>query len=244
MAKTDAQLADLAVQAALVEHGLANQLDGALPALSGLKVTSKRTKMPNWSDEEEKFLRDNLGVISDAEIGRILGRSEVAVTLHWKRDMQLPPPSRTPGHLTARDAARLLGVDEHKVAHWVVAGLITGRLMAGERKIRLIKMDDLERWACDPQNMMYFDPRRVKDAALRRKVLKAMKDWGNEWWTTRRMADHHDVCVGDVKRQIVLGRLRSFHLPVSLGGRHAKRKWSLHFVLKSDAVAYRFTRRK
>jgi hypothetical protein len=39
---------------------------------------------------------------------------------------------------------------------------------------------------------------------------------------------------------VKLKRLRSFHLPVSLGGRNHDRGWSYHYVLKSEAIRVKF----
>jgi hypothetical protein len=64
--------------------------------------------------------------------------------------------------------------------------------------------------------------------------------WGDEWWSTPRVAKYHHVETGDVKRLIADGRLPSFRLPVSLGGRHPERGWSNHFVLKSEALKVKF----
>lgn len=38
------------------------------------------------------------------------------------------------------------------------------------------------------------------------------------------------------------GKIKAFHLPVSLSGRHADRAWSNWFVLRSEAVKAKFYR--
>jgi hypothetical protein len=190
----------------------------------------------SWTQEEDQFLRANLGWMTDAEIAEALGRTPTAVHLRWDRDLQLCGPSKAPGVITAHKAAELLGIDGHKIAHWVDMGLIPGRLMAGGRKIRLIQRAAWRRWVLNPMNWVYFDPDQVQDTELKRMLAKRAKRWGDEWWTTRQVADHLGGDTSDVKRYIKLGRIRSFRLPVSLGGRHEERKWSNHFVLKSEAT--------
>lgn len=189
-----------------------------------------------WTPAEDAFIRENLGWLTDAEMGEALGRSECAVHLRWDREMRLPGPSKSPDVITAHKAAEVLGIDGHKVAHWVDVGLIEGRIMAGERKIRLIQRETFRRWVLNPMHWLYFEIANVQDGELRRLLQKRAARWGDEWWTTRQVADHHGVETQDVKRYIHLGRLRSVRLPVSLGGRAKERAWSNHFVLRSEAT--------
>jgi hypothetical protein len=175
--------------------------------------------------------------MTDAEIGAQLGRSEVAVHIRWTRELHLPSRSKHPDVVTAQQAANMLGIDDHKTAHWVDMGLIPGRLMPGDRKMRLIKRVDFRRWVLNPMNWVYFRIEKIQDPELKRMCKKRAARWGDEWWTTRQVADYHGVDTKDVERYIKkLGRLKSFHLPVSLGGRHPNLGWSYHYVLKSEAV--------
>ena len=196
-----------------------------------------------WSASEDKFLRENLGYMTDAEIGKALNRTSIAVHLRWSRDLHLPSPSMNPDVVTAHQAARILGIDSHKIANWVDVGIIPGRYMAGTRKIRLIRRISLMVWACSPKNWVYFDIKKVNDPHLKRLLELRAQRWDDEWWSTPTVAKFHGVNTGDVKRYILLGRLKSFRLPVSLGGRHDNRKWSNHFVLKSQAVKVKFIKR-
>ncbi len=205
-------------------------------------MLAPRKKSREWSPEEDAFLEQHLGFLTDAEIGEQLGRSEIGVHLRWSRDLHLPSPSKHPDVITALQAADMLGIDGHKTAHWVDVGLIPGRLMAGDRKIRLIRRVSFMRWACAPVNWVYFDIKQVRDPKLKRLLKLEAKRWGDEWWNTRAVADYHGVDTTDVKRYIKLGRLHSFRIPVSLGGRHGNRKWSNHFVLKSEAMKVHFYR--
>ena len=199
-----------------------------------------RRKSPDWTEAEDQFVRDNLGWMTDEEMGYQLGRSAIAVRLRWDRDLQLPGPSKAPDVITAHRAAQVLGIDGHKTAAWVDYGLIHGRIMAGGRRIRLINRITFRRWVLDPRNWVYFNPKKVRDPELKRMLAKRAARWGDEWWSTVQVAKHHGVETGDVKRYISKGWLISFRLPVSLGGRDHNRKWSNHFVLKSDALQVKF----
>lgn len=197
-----------------------------------------------WTPEEDDFLRKNLGYMTDAEMGQALGRTSVAVHLRWDRDLNLCGPSKAKDVITAHRAAELLGIDGHKTAGWVDMGLIPGRIMAGGRNIRLIDRTVFRRWVLNPMNWVYFKSDKVRDPELKRMLKKRAKRWGDEWWSTRQAADYHGVDPKDVERYIKKGWLRSFHLPVSLGGREWHRKWSNHFVLRSHAVAVTFRKGK
>jgi hypothetical protein len=227
-----------------VRAKMRNQLDALLDHVTDhAAAVEPRTQMPSWSTREDQFITEHLGWLTDAAMGVALGRTEIAVHLRWYRDLGLPGPSKAPDVITANKAAEALGIDGHKVAHWVDAGLIPGRVMAGGRYIRLIQRRVFYRWACAPNNWVYFNPSKVIEPHLKRLIELEQKRWGDEWWSTRQVADFHGADTGDVKRYIQLGRIRSFRLPVSLGGRDHNRKWSNHFVLKSEAVQVKFLRR-
>jgi hypothetical protein len=202
------------------------------------EVSLPRTGSNRWSIQEDNFLRENLGWLTDAEIADELGRSVNAVHIRWSRDLMLPSPSRNPDIFTAHQAAYMLGIDPHKIAHWVDAGLIAGRLMAGGRKIRLIRRVSLMVWVCNPKNWVYFDIHNVQDVHVKRLLKLKAKRWGDEWWSARQAADYHSTDAKEIVRQAKLGRIESYRLPVSLGGRHgdASRKWSNHYFLKSAVV--------
>lgn len=200
------------------------------------KARAHSRRSPAWTEVEDRFIRENLGYMTDEELGMQLGRTANAVHLRWDRDLELPGPSKAPTVYTANHAAWLLGIDAHKTSAWVDCGLIPGRLMAGGRKIRLIDRQLFRRWVLNPMNWMYFDRRKVNDPELKRMLAKRAKRWGDEWWTTRQVADHHGIKTGEIKRYIQRGELPAVRLPFSLGGRHPDRKWSNHFVKRSDAL--------
>lgn len=196
----------------------------------------ERVHSRKWTAAEDQFLKDNLGKLTNKEMGRALGRSHLGVHLRWSRDLHLPAPSKAPGVLTAHQAARMLGIDAHKIAHWVDKGFIPGRMMAGGRKIRLINRQDFITWLLEPEHWIYFDIHQVKDAELKKQLKHAAKEWGDEWWATPKVAQYHGVITSDVKRYIKLGRIKATQIQHSLGGRHPDQYWAYWFVLKSEAT--------
>jgi hypothetical protein len=246
MALSNAALIDLAVTSAEVQHGRRlERTPIGISAVGQVAVHVKRAKSREWSLEEEDFLRSALGHLDEEVIAARLGRSRTGVHLHWKRDMRLPAPSKAPGIVTAQGAAKMLGIDGHKTAAWVDVGLIPGRMMSGQRNIRLIDRRAFERWVCNPDNWVYFDPLAVREEKLRRLIRMRMMRWGDRWWTTRQVAAHHRVDVKDVTRYIKLKKLPAYRPAFSIGGRHPQRRWGPWFVLKSEATrpGLRFVRR-
>ncbi len=208
-------------------------------AFAGITAAPRKAQQ-KWSKSEDAFLKKNLGYMTEAEIGERLGRTEASVRLRWKRDLHLIAPSKHPDIITAHQAAEMLGVDTHKLAHWVDHGLIPGRVMAGGRGIRLIRRVSLFVWACSPKNWMYFDIHQVQDQKLKRLLSLRAKRWGDEWWDGRQAADFHGVTAKHLLHYVRIGRIQSFHLRVSLGGRHDHLSWAKHYYLKSDVVKLKF----
>ena len=227
---------DLAIERGRVEQGYPVS-PGQARGVAHMKISRKFTPHgATWTSLDDNCIKQYLGWIPESDIAAILNRSLTAVHLRWSRDLQLTAPSKAPDILTAHRAAKALGIDSHKISHWVDKGLIPGRLLPGGRKIRLIPRISFLVFACSPKNWVYFDIQKIRDPKLKRLCALRSKKWGDEWWNTKRAAVYHGLKTQDIKRYIVLGRIQSFHLPMSLGGRHGNgnRKWSNHFVLKSD----------
>lgn len=214
---------------------MATNID-ALIELAVKSAEGTRLHSRKWTPEEDAFLKANLGKMTEATMGKALGRTETAVRLRWKRDLQLVSPSKAPDVLTAHQAAHMLGIDAHKIAHWVDKGFIPGRIMAGGRKIRLIDRNAFVEWVMDHDHWMYFDLTQVQDEELKRLLKKEKKTWGDEWWDTPRVARHHGVKVNDVKRYIDHGRIKAHQIQYSYGGRHPNLSWKLWFIRKSEAT--------
>lgn len=142
-------LIDCCVASSQVQHGRPTR---SLPSALFGGQTRVVSQSPRWTKEELEFIVTHLGRMSDAEIARSLGRTEVAVHLKWSRDMHLPAPSKHPDFLTGHQAARLVGLDGHKITHWCDAGLIPHHLTAGPRKMRLIPKVSFYRWITSPES--------------------------------------------------------------------------------------------
>ena len=195
--------------AAVSENGRVGQVSPEGGAVHQDIRIGKR-KSPAWTLAEDEFLREHLGVLSEEEIGRRLGRTPVATGLRWKRDLGLPAPSKTPGYVTARQAGRMLGVDVHAVVRWIdELGILPADTLPFKtpRRVRRIRLSALRLFATRPRNWVYFRPLSVPDPDLARLVARAHALWDDEWLTTGAVADIHGVDTNDVTRAIYLGRL-------------------------------------
>ena len=230
-------LIDFAISSAEMESGLPFEIvqrRSGLP-LACLPAPTITTKSPSWLPEEEDYLRSHLGFLEETQIAEALGRSQIGVHLRWSRDLHLPAPSKHPDYLTAQQIAKRLGEDAHKVCSWIDRGLLHGEILPGGRRIRRVRKAVLLRWLVNPDNWIWFEIEDVRDPQLRRLLELKRERWGDEWWTTRQVADYHGVDVGDVKRSIKLGRIRAVQAR-NRGGRHNHNYWAYWFVLRSEAI--------
>jgi hypothetical protein len=235
-------LIDLAVNQAIASSGMKRNYIAARSNIPQImkKETDKVERYGRWSLEEDNFLRKNLGVLSEEQIARKLGRTKTAVHLRWKRDLLLPAPSKHPNILTANQAADMLNIEIHAFCWWCDHGLIPARVLPGERRIRAIDRLDFKLWVINPQNWIYFDWKRIADPNLRRLCELRSQRWNDEWWTARQVADYHGVDVRNVSMMIKRGELHGVQTHVSRGGRHEKRAWAFWYVRKSDAIQAKF----
>lgn len=188
----------------------------------------------HWTEQEEAVLRSLHGHVSDAEIGKVLGRSVTAVMEHWKRELHLPPPSRDPDYITCYQIALKLGVDTHIPPYWVDAGIILGEYIpkAGVQLWRRVRLDVLYDWLMDTDNWVWFRLDRVKDPDIKALLDKRQQEWGDEWWTTRQAADYHHVTPKDILRYVKFGLIKARHVQ-NRGGRGAS-GWANWFILRSE----------
>lgn len=237
---------DLVIGTAEIEDGISSEHVAArgLVFTVGAPVAKKTSRRStNWSHEEDQYLRKNIGWISEGEMAKHLGRTVVAVHIRWKRDLMLTAPSKHPDFITGLQAARMIGIDMHKISHWCDVGLIPYRNMACNRKMRLIYRTTFYRWVITPANWIYFNWKEIPDQRLRRLCELRAERWGDEWWSTPEVAKYHGVETGDVKRLIYRGEIPATQVATSLGGRHKNPGWLNWYVLKSDAVKAKFIKR-
>ncbi len=226
---------------AAVQDGISPSIlaarDPSLAPLVSMAPASGRSKNACWTPEEDEFLRQNLGFLTEQEIARRLGRSVHGVHIRAERSLRLPRPSKDPRYITTNQVALVLGVDAHKVCSWFDRGILPGEIIPSEsaRVYRRVLRRDFFRWALDPNNWIWFDPARVPDQPLRRFLDRKRERWGDEWWNTSRVAAYHGVDVQDVKRYIQHGKIRAVRAP-NHGGRNDKPAWGHWFVLRSEAT--------
>lgn len=237
MSETDL-LMDAIVTNTMLDHGASPE---KLVARGGMIRRTKKQGSGNkripWSSSEEQYLKDHLGKVPLEEIASVLGRSENALKIRFSRK-GYPSPSRLDGWLSMSRAGRLLGLDTHKAKNWFRLGILPGKIAhTKDRYVAIINMQDLKRWVTRPENWPYIKVGRMLPGHLRRLVEKAQARWGDEWLTTRQVAEMYGIpnsktVMQDIKR----GRLPAIQCR-HMDGRHAG-GWAYWFVRKSEALKY------
>lgn len=190
-----------------------------------------------WRPEEVQFLRDNLGYLTYAEIGAYLGRTEVAVHNHRKR-LGLPAVytvRRRNDELTTSEVAEAMGTTHQTASIWILEGLLPGRELPLDATIRVVRYQDLVRFAVNPLNWPYFirviqNTGRINDPYLRRLIELRKERWGDEWLSS-----------GQIEREFGssehYGRIRKYLLRENLP-RHLMMKYSRWYVRRSVVEGY------
>lgn len=175
-----------------------------------------------WSKEDRRFLVENIGRMTDGEIGAALGRTAVAIKIKRQR-WGLAAHSKRPGWLTGHGAAKVLGSDIHSIMALTARGILPHVILPGRRGIIGVRKLQLYIWAVNPMNWIYFKRENVTDPHLRRLLELQAERWDDEWWTTAQTADWHGVDFQDVQRYVEHGKIEAT-------------KWGNWHILRSEAT--------
>ena len=203
----------------------------------GMAHTPSR-KAPRWSDKDLAKVKDLLPYHSPKIVGQMLGRSEDAIKIMRQRQ-HIKAGSKSEGWLTANRVMKFLGMpDARPVIGWVKKGLVLGHQINGD-DTWLVHEISLRRWIVSPISWLYFDTARIQEPHLSRLVEIAQGRWGDEWLTTRQVADMKGTTTRQVGQTIFRGQLPAVHI-VSKDGRHENGKWAFWGIKRSDAEAWHF----
>ena len=234
------ELVDAAVTAAELETGVPAQIAVSRSRLDlaelgeaiAIDEGDQELDKPNlgrWTQEEDAFVRDSLGLMSLEEIGKAIGRSATAVKVRFTRK-GWSAPSKQPGEMVAREVGWRLGKCGKSIKALIDREILPGRRIPGERGTHVVKEVTFYRWAINPENWIYFKHMRVRDPKLQRLLELKRERWGDKWLTTGRVASMHKLPGGsnDVTRHIYAGSLPAV-------------KYQFWRVRRSVAESYRFT---
>ncbi len=155
-------------------------------------LTKKSIKY--WTDEETEKLHELWGYKTIPQIAKILGRTENAITVKYKR-LGLEAPSKAGETMTANEAAALLKIDIHTITdRWIAKHGLKAKKKAirGKKEIWMIKHSDLITFLKENQNRwdsrrleiyaLGSEPQWLKDKRARDscKVLKISQKWTPE----------------------------------------------------------------
>lgn len=195
-------------------------------------------KAPRWSEKDLAHLKELLPYYSPKIVGPLLGRSEDAVKIVRQRQ-HIKASSKSEGWLTANRVMQLLGMtDARPVIGWVKKGLVLGHRIAGD-DTWMVHEISLRRWIVSTRSWVYFDTTRIQDLHLARLVELAQERWGDEWLTTRQVADLKGTTTRQIGQSICRGAIPAIHV-IGKDGRHENAAWSFWAVKRSDAEAWHF----
>jgi len=221
---------------ALADISLNLDLTGLIT--SSLKVGMAHApsrKAPRWNEKDLAQVKKQLPYYSPRILGPMLGRSEDAIKIIRQRQ-PIKASSKSEGWLTANRVMRLLGMpDAHPVIGWVKKGLVLGHRIAGD-DTWMVHEISLRRWIVSPRSWVYFDTTHIQDLHLARLVELAQQRWGDEWLTTRQVADLKGTSTRQIGQSILRGVIPVIHI-VGKDGRHGSGKWAFWGVKRSDAKA-------
>lgn len=232
-----------------VDAGI-NGVGGTVAHLAGqVRRGTGHATAPSWTPEEEQFLEDNYGLMTEAEIGRQLAkinggfqRSALAVHQRRERDMELPSPSKHPDYMTAYRIGKLLNTEERKPGYWIDMGIMPGEYIkvgeGSDRTIRRVHKKDLIAWLVNPENWVYFNIFKMQRGtrALRMVHLRRMR-LGWCWLTTRQVATMHKIIDAKiVQLAIKRGRIKHVRHVFNIGTRD-NGGWGTWFIRSDEAIA-------
>lgn len=218
-------------------------------------IKQERVKAPLWTAQEKEFLKENLGRMTEEEIGRHLGRTSSAVRNHWKRELHLCPPSKAPDTLTAEHIGVGFGCCSKTVHMLIDIGLMPGRrLPTNGRVIRLVDRAAFLRWLSDPKHSLYFKPARLGLIEQRGKrrigeyvdyafweearelVQAVLKKWKDQWLTPVQAAKEIGIVVRRYphSRRVVAHPESHYINKAILKGNLKATRWGNWWILKSD----------
>ena len=195
-------------------------------------------KAPRWSEKDLAQVKELLPYYSPKILGPMLGRSEDAIKIVRQRQ-HIKASSKSEGWLTANRVMRLLGIpDARPVIGWIKKGLVLGHRIAGD-DTWMVHEISLRRWIVSPRSWVYFDTTRIQDSHLARLVELAQERWGDEWLTTRQVADLKGTSTRQIGQSIFRGAIPAIQV-VGKDGRHENAAWSFWAIKRSDAEAWQF----
>lgn len=197
-------------------------------------IGDRKTRVRNrFTQEENKFLAENLQYLGDAECARILGRTLASIHVHAVRG-GFTHPRHAEGYYSGNVIARILGVDSHAVPCWFDLGFMESEpfpYAPNSQWKRRVKISVFKRWLIRPESWIYFNVNKMTDPHLQRLVRLAQEKWGDEWWDMRKAADYVGSNTGSFQ-----GYLISHHLPaVRAVGKERRRtqRWAYWYVQRS-----------
>jgi hypothetical protein len=182
------------------------------------RLHKSHVKEPFWTEKEENYLRENLGLVADARLCKHLKRTRVSIKLKAKR-LHI---NKTLNLNTARSVALICGIADSKtVMMWVRKGLLKAKrspTWIGNNHMwniddgSLARMLKVQPWLASLPDM--------PDSYYKRLVEQ---EWHKDpWFNRQQVAEMLGVGPDYVRRYIKRGWLQGVKAP---GGRYTQVRW-------------------
>ena len=185
-----------------------------------------------WTEEDEDWLADNYGKLSDAVVCAHLKRTRWAITVKAKR----LGINRKMAFWNASHVADLFGVDRKTITHWKDRGWLTARrspITQGKHPIWHITEEEIERFIC--QLPWAYDLALMRKGDFLTDLAKEVHQ-ADPWLTTSEAAKLAGVCAQTLNRWCNQEGLPSKRRPKL--GTQAGPWQGLRMIRKTDLVAW------
>ena len=165
-----------------------------------------------WTPEDDEILAAWWGVWPDAAVAARLGRTVNACKIRATRRLGL---ARKDQFYTARQVAKILGVDDHRVSRWIAEGVLCGHQS-------VVSAGSTRMWAIDEPALVAFlraypwryDRTRIEPGSYWRRIADAAYD-RDPLLSVPEAAARLGVCEETVRRHLRNGWLQGVRSPLN-----------------------------
>lgn len=193
-----------------------------------------------WTNQELKYLCENVGELGYEEVAATLGRSYNAVRVKAVR-IGSPTSTHNTEYLSANKASALLGIDNHKCSIWMRSGIMPGSIAPTARgAVWRIHITALKRWVITPTSWLYVKPDEIPTQHLRRLAILAKVRWGDEWLDTDHVARVLGCTPGYLVSMLRRGLIRGGVQARNVSSEKKNQAWCFWYMRRSDVEHVRW----
>lgn len=173
---------------------------------AGLLSRHERAYQRPWTEEEDEYLAERWGRISDIKVAAHINRTITACQIRVKRHLGI---NRHTQFYTQREVAHVFGIDEHKIGMLREAKLLDGKpapFFFGLNRVWRFEEKQIE--AFIRKYPWHYDRSRIEEGTYFRRIADNVQD-ADPWLTTQEFAELAGVTRNCVSANIRGGRLQA-----------------------------------